>query len=243
MYSTSYTGRLNLADWTLLWTDHLAILFLPVVFLHFCLSFPERRLAGRAAWLVPARLHAGAGAGGGGVASQVLFVDHRRAARCSGASPPPSTAGSRSTSPSCSPLSFGVLLDSYRKTRSLTARKQMKWLVWGTGAGVLPFFLFYAIPFAPGPRAAAGHGAGRLHPARPHPALAGLRGGEAPADGRGADLPAHARLHPGHRRHHRHLPARREPVRASLLAGDEEPHVTIIAVLSHPAGDPALHAR
>ena len=26
----------------------------------------------------------------------------------------------------------------------------MKWLVWGTGAGVLPFFLFYAIPFALG---------------------------------------------------------------------------------------------
>ena len=26
----------------------------------------------------------------------------------------------------------------------------MKWLVWGTGTGVLPFFLFYAIPFALG---------------------------------------------------------------------------------------------
>ena len=48
--------------------------------------------------------------------------------------------------------SFAILLDSYRKTRSLTARKQMKWLVWGTGAGVLPFFLFYAIPFALGRR-------------------------------------------------------------------------------------------
>ena len=47
-------------------------------------------------------------------------------------------------------LSFVILLDSYRKTRSLTARKQMKWLVWGTGAGVLPFFLFYAVPFALG---------------------------------------------------------------------------------------------
>ncbi len=26
----------------------------------------------------------------------------------------------------------------------------MKWLVWGTGAGVLPFFLFYAVPFTLG---------------------------------------------------------------------------------------------
>ena len=47
-------------------------------------------------------------------------------------------------------VSFGILLGSYRRTRSLTARKQMKWLVWGTGAGVMPFFLFYAIPFALG---------------------------------------------------------------------------------------------
>ena len=40
---------------------HLAILFLPVVFLHFCLSFPERRLAHAARLGDPARLPAGAG--------------------------------------------------------------------------------------------------------------------------------------------------------------------------------------
>ena len=56
MYSTSYTGKLNLADWTLLWADHLSILFLPVVFLHFCLSFPERRLSRARAWMIPAAL-------------------------------------------------------------------------------------------------------------------------------------------------------------------------------------------
>ncbi len=43
-----------------------------------------------------------------------------------------------------------VLLDSYRRTRSLAARRQMKWLVWGTAAGVFPFLVFYAIPFALG---------------------------------------------------------------------------------------------
>jgi hypothetical protein len=35
MYSLSYTGKLSLADWTLFWADHLAILLLPVVILHF----------------------------------------------------------------------------------------------------------------------------------------------------------------------------------------------------------------
>jgi len=149
MYSTSYTGKLNLADWTLLWTDNLSILFLPVVFLHFCLSFPERRLVTRRAWIIPAAYMPALALAGAAVASQILFV---------------TTSGNevlwRITSAidrwkpiyfaALFALSFGTLLDSYRKTRSLTARKQMKWLVWGTGAGVLPFFLFYSIPFALG---------------------------------------------------------------------------------------------
>jgi PAS domain S-box-containing protein len=149
MYSTSYTGKLNVADWTLLWTDHLAVLLLPVVFLHFCLSFPERRLSERRAWLVlvaylPALVLAGAA-----VLSQVLFVTTR-----GGEALWRVTAAIDRSKPLYFALlfavSFVILLDSYRRTRSLTARKQMKWLVWGTGAGVLPFFAFYAIPFALG---------------------------------------------------------------------------------------------
>ena len=149
MYSTSYTGKLNLADWTLLWTDHMAILFLPVVFLHFCLSFPERRLPSSRSWLIPAAYMPGLALAGAAVASQILFA----------------TTPSRDVLWKITALidrwqpiyfaglfaiSFAILLDSYKKTRSLTARKQMKWLVWGTGAGVLPFFVFYAIPFAAG---------------------------------------------------------------------------------------------
>ncbi|MGH8741821.1 MAG: PAS domain S-box protein, partial [Burkholderiales bacterium] len=149
MYSTSYTGRLNFADWTLLWTDNLAILFLPVVFLHFCLSFPERRLPSARVWLVPAAYLPALALAGAGVASQVLFLTTSRGEVLWAI-----TSAIDRWKPLyfavLFALSFGVLLDSYRKTRSLTARKQMKWLVWGTGAGVLPFFLFYAIPFALG---------------------------------------------------------------------------------------------
>ncbi len=149
MYSTSYTGRLNLADWTLLWTDHLAILLLPVVFLHFCISFPERRLPASRAWLVPAAYMPALALAGAAVASQVLFVTTP-----GGEVLWRITAAIDRSKPLyfgfLFAISFGILLDSYRKTRSLTARKQMKWLVWGTGAGVLPFFLFYAIPFALG---------------------------------------------------------------------------------------------
>ena len=122
---------------------------LPVVFLHFCLSFPERRLVTRRAWIIPAAYMPALALAGAAVASQVLFV-----------TTPGSEVLWRITSAidrwkplyfaALFAISFGILLDSYRTTRSLTARKQMKWLVWGTGAGVLPFFLFYSIPFALG---------------------------------------------------------------------------------------------
>ena len=54
VYSTSYTGSLTRFDWLLFWIDSLAVLFLPAVFLHFCLAFPERRPRTPRAWLVPA---------------------------------------------------------------------------------------------------------------------------------------------------------------------------------------------
>jgi two-component system NtrC family sensor kinase len=148
MYSTSYTGKLNAADWTLFWTDHLAILFLPVVFLHFCLSFPERRLPAARAWLIPAAYLPALALAGAAVTCQVLFLTTRAEALWQ------VTATIDRLQPLyfavLFSLSFAILVDSFRRTRSVMARKQMKWLVWGTGAATLPFFVFYAVPFALG---------------------------------------------------------------------------------------------
>ena len=149
LYSTSFTGRLNLLDWTFFWTDHLAILFLPVVFLHFCLSFPERRFPQARLVLVPLAYMPAFVLAGAAVASQVLFV--KTAAK-------DELWRIADAIDRVQPLYFAVLfaiaffalLDSYRRTRNLVHRRQMKWLVWGTGAGVLPFLLFYAVPFALG---------------------------------------------------------------------------------------------
>ena len=106
-----YTGKLeHRSTGSLFWTDYLAGLFLPVVFLHFCLTFPERRLRVPAAVAGPRALHAGAGADrGGGHEPGALrlrrgargAVGHRRGhrSRRSRSTSPPS---SRSPSPSCS---------------------------------------------------------------------------------------------------------------------------------------------
>ncbi len=147
MNSTSYTGRLDLFDWLLFWCDHLAILLLPAVFVHFCLRFPQPREGLRARALAIGAYLPAVVLGTGTAAAQALFVLGRgdeplwRLTHLIDRAQPLYFAALFA-------LAFGLLWGSYRRASSLTERKQMKWLVWGTGAGVLPFLLFYAVPFA-----------------------------------------------------------------------------------------------
>jgi PAS domain S-box-containing protein len=147
VYSTSYTGKLDTADWLLFWSDHLAILFLPVVFLHFCLSFPEPRFPGFRRWVILGTYLLASSLALLAGASEYLFL---RA---------PAGEGLWTVAEIMDrwqPFYFGlvfaaafaILWGAYRNTRSLVARRQMKWLVWGTGAAVVPFLMFYALPFA-----------------------------------------------------------------------------------------------
>jgi PAS domain S-box-containing protein len=149
LYSVSYTGKLNVADRVLFWIDSLAGLFLPVVFLHFCLSFPERRLRAQRAWVVPALYMPGLVIAGAAATSHALLA---------GGEEPEALWGIVEGLDRLEPLYFAlfftlavaVLLDSHRRTRGLTPRRQVKWLLWGTAAGVFPFLAFYALPFALG---------------------------------------------------------------------------------------------
>jgi PAS domain S-box-containing protein len=149
VYSMSDTGRLDTLDWAFFWADRLAQLFLPVVFLHFCLSFPEKRPAHSrplvlALAYLPAFVLTGAA-----VATHLLFAAGHGSQGLWDV-----TAATTRFGPIYFSLYFGlsfvVLRESYRRTRKLTARRQMKWLVWGTGTGVIPFLAFYAIPFTLG---------------------------------------------------------------------------------------------
>ena len=149
LYSISYSGKLDLADRILFWTDSLAGLFLPVVFLHFCLTFPERRLRAQRTWVVPALYMPGLVIAGAAAASHTLLTAGEE---------PGTLWGIVDVFDRAEPLYFAVffifvfavLLDSYQRTRGLTARRQVKWLLWGTAAGVFPFLAFYALPFALG---------------------------------------------------------------------------------------------
>jgi two-component system NtrC family sensor kinase len=149
LYSTSYTGKLSALDWVLFWADSLAALFLPVVFLHFCLTFPERRLRTQRMWVVPALYMPALVVTGAAAMSHALLASGEE---------PGALWGIVEAIDRAEPLYFAafltlavaVLLDSYRRTRGLIARRQVKWLLWGTAAGVFPFLAFYALPFSLG---------------------------------------------------------------------------------------------
>lgn len=138
------TGKFNGFDWTIYWSNLTATVFLPPLFMHFCLEFPRRNpRIERYRFLlpliyIPAVLLLVAG---------ILFV-----------------TGVLTTFPSARVLrdllddlnvihfgvlfflSAGVLLHTYRTVREPELRQQMKWVTRGTVIAVVPYFLFQSLP-------------------------------------------------------------------------------------------------
>jgi PAS domain S-box-containing protein len=50
----------------------------------------------------------------------------------------------------CMAAGLAVLVHALSHVRSVTARRQLRWIVWGTALGALPFAVGYAIPWAAG---------------------------------------------------------------------------------------------
>jgi PAS domain S-box-containing protein len=143
-YSFHYTGKLNDFDWIIYWSNVVAWLLQPALFLHFSLTFPERKslLTGRS-WLISAVYVPGALI----LATQILAVTWAQ----------PSER-----------LRFNldrlqmvylaayfvtatfVLWHSYRHAGSAILRQQMKWVTRGTILAVAPFTIFYVIPYLSG---------------------------------------------------------------------------------------------
>jgi two-component system, NtrC family, sensor kinase len=155
----SYSGRLDRLDWLFYWADVVALLVLPPLFVHFALVFPERQDAwarsssGRrtlALLYLPAAVLGLARVSvlirpdmpGEAVERWLLALDRFEMVQ----------------------LVLGLVAGQAIMTRvlgqlrSVTARRQLRWIVWGTTAGALPFALAYGVPYALGyePPTAAG---------------------------------------------------------------------------------------
>lgn len=151
-FSFSFTGQLDFFDHLFFWLDRVGVLFFPSVFLHFALTFPDRsRFMER--W--PKLLHWAYAPSiallGLSIGSRILYFS------------PFSPGGGIITGTEFvvdrlepvlwalySLAAFAAFVDAYRNAESVTISKQLKWIVWGTGAGMLPFALIYAVPYLGG---------------------------------------------------------------------------------------------
>jgi hypothetical protein len=147
----SFSGKFDRLDWVFYWADVVAMLLLPPLFVHFALVFPERpdswaKSDGGRTLLpliyVPALLLGGLkvamilrGDRYGDVLSNVIsIVDGAELGYLA----------------LCLVGGLVIMTRALYRVRSVTARRQLRWIVWGTGLGAMPFVFGYALPFALG---------------------------------------------------------------------------------------------
>jgi len=143
-YSFKYTGKLNQFDQIIYWSNVVAWLLQPALFLHFTLTFPEtKEFVRRRRWLLPATYVPALFLLGLHVwvlttrmPSEILRWKLDRLQMFYLAS--------------FFALSAGVLWHSYRRASSPLLRQQMKWVTRGTILAIAPFTLFYVIPYMNG---------------------------------------------------------------------------------------------
>ena len=151
LFTFSFSGRLDRLDWIFYWGDVVAILALPPLFLHFTLVFPERHrrgTSGRLGRVLVPLLYAPA----------LVLGSARVAALLRSASNTPFFVGFVEGLDrleyvylvGCLATGFMALTRAFGEVRSLTARRQLRWIAWGTALGTAPFAFGYAIPWTMG---------------------------------------------------------------------------------------------
>ncbi len=140
-YAFHYTGKLNDFDWVVYWTNVVAWLLQPALFLHFSLTFPERKgLVNRRRWLIPAIYAPGA----------LLLVIHICVIWLLQPSELLRWNLDRIEWVYLAAYFIAAtvtLWHSYGHAESAILRQQMKWVTRGTSFSVALFTVFYIIPY------------------------------------------------------------------------------------------------
>jgi two-component system, NtrC family, sensor kinase len=151
VFTFSFSGRLDRLDWVFYWADAISILALPPMFLHFTQVFPERR-------------HRWTREPSARVALFALYLPAlalgltRLFAVLGSARDPESFVRWVSRLDRLEFLYFAIcliggligLLSSRSQVGTMTARRQLRWIAWGTAIGAGIFAVGYALPYALG---------------------------------------------------------------------------------------------
>jgi PAS domain S-box-containing protein len=146
-------SRLDRLDWYFYWADVVATLVLAPLFLHFTLVFPDRpgawiKRAGPklvALFYVPSVILC---------LAQIIAVGRLTLNTAVSSSVLTIIDKIEPAYLSCYMIAgLVVLMRAMERVRSATARRQLRWIVWGTAFGAGPFALGYALPYAFGLRA------------------------------------------------------------------------------------------
>ena len=144
LYCFQYTGKLTAFDWEIYWAGIVARLLQPALLLHFALVFPERRPVSKGRGAVLGAIY--------GVPGILLLLRVLVGLRVLGFTP---TIGARNTLDRLDLAYLGIyfllaaaaFVISYRRASSGILRQQLKWVTGGALAGIVPFLLFYIVPF------------------------------------------------------------------------------------------------
>ena len=144
LYSFQYTGKLTTFDWEIYWAAVVARLLQPALLLHFAMVFPERRPASKGRGALLAAVY--------GVPAALLLVRVLVSLRELGFMP---SIEARNVLDRLDLACLGIyfvlaaaaFVFSYGRASSGILRQQLKWVTGGALAGIVPFLLFYILPF------------------------------------------------------------------------------------------------
>ncbi len=140
-YSFHYTGKLNAFDWSIYWSNVVAWMLQPALFLHFVLTFPERRhFVKKHRWALPLVY----------VPGLLLLGIHVLTLRFLQASELRRWNLDRlwwSYLAVYFAAAATVLWYSYVRASTPILRQQLKWVTRGTIVAIAPFTLLYILPY------------------------------------------------------------------------------------------------
>jgi two-component system, NtrC family, sensor kinase len=150
IYAFKYTGKLNAFDEIIYWSNVVAWLAQPALFLHFCLTFPEKKESVRRHWWIVPLVYLP------GLALLPLHIFAIRALTPSELLRWDVDRIEMFYLAAFFIAAAMVLWHTYTRATTPFLRQQMKWVTWGTTLAITPFTLFYVLPYLWGALPSAG---------------------------------------------------------------------------------------